>query len=95
MPTAVNPSAEARKRAAARAREWKLFRQNFLYSQANLAHALRCGRRTVCAVESGREVFSPRPELLRRFQALKLRHEKAASAAPAYASTSHLHERRA
>ena len=76
MATAVNPSSEGLKRAAARAREWRLFRQTYLYSQGNLAQALRCGRRTICAIESAREVYNPHPSLLRKFKDLKLKQEK-------------------
>ena len=74
MAVAVNPSIEDRKRAVARSREWKLFRRDFLYSQKHLAHALRCSRRTVVAVE-GAEVLSPNIELLRRFRDLKRRQQ--------------------
>lgn len=96
MAKAVSPSKEERPRAAERAREWKLFRQTYLYSQNHLAHALHCGRRTVCAIASGREVYRPRFDLLRRFRDLKRRQERANGAFVAPAHTSdHLLERRA
>jgi DNA-binding XRE family transcriptional regulator len=77
MPVATNPSIEDLKRARARALEWKEFRRTFLYSQRHLAAALQCSRRTVSAVENGRESIHPHVELLRRFRDLKRRHEKA------------------
>jgi DNA-binding XRE family transcriptional regulator len=100
MPVAVNPSNEDQKRARSRAVEWKQFRRDFLYSQKYLAHTLRCSRRTISAVESGREVHNPHPELLRRFQTLKLKHEKQARAngqttSPAYAHVNHLDQSQA
>jgi DNA-binding XRE family transcriptional regulator len=79
MPVAKNPTKEERQRSAERAREWREFRKTYLYSQGNLAHALRCGRRTVCAIESA-ETIQPNWLLLRRFRALKQRHEKTAAA---------------
>jgi DNA-binding XRE family transcriptional regulator len=77
VPAAVNPSIEDQQRARARALEWRQFRRNYLYSQKYLAHSLRCSRRTISAVESGREVIAPHPDLLRRFRDLKRRHERA------------------
>jgi DNA-binding XRE family transcriptional regulator len=44
---------EDEKRRAVRAEEWRQFRRDFLYSQSNLADALRCSRRTVVSVECG------------------------------------------
>jgi hypothetical protein len=72
------PSPENRKRALARAREWKTFRRDYLFSQRNLATALQCSRRTVVSVEGGKEVLNPHPDLLRRFRDLKRQQEKAA-----------------
>ncbi|MGA7312627.1 MAG: hypothetical protein WBX22_01530 [Silvibacterium sp.] len=74
MPATTHPSREDLKTATARALEWKTFRRDFLYSQKHLAHALRCSRRTVVAVE-GAEVLSPNIELLRRFRDLKRRQQ--------------------
>jgi len=79
MPVATSPTDEDMRRARERAEEWRSFRKQFLYSQGNLAQALRCSRRTVSAVESGREVFNPGVGLLRRFCDLKLRYERAAA----------------
>jgi|HubBroStandDraft_5_1064220.scaffolds.fasta_scaffold1104685_2 DNA-binding XRE family transcriptional regulator len=76
MPTSAKPKPEDLKLAAQRAKEWKGFRRNFLYSQKHLAHALRCSRRTVCAVESGHEVMAPSFVVLRRFRDLKRRQEQ-------------------
>jgi len=57
-----------------RAQEWKQFRKSYLYSQSNLADAVRCSRRTIVAIES-EEVTAPHPTLLRRFRDLKIEHE--------------------
>ena len=73
MPTAKNPSTEDRQLARARAIEWRTFRKTYLYNQSHLAHALHCSRRAVSAIESGREVFNPNFDLLRRFRTLKKR----------------------
>ena len=70
------PCREDQKRAQARAREWKEFRRAYLYSQRNLADALGCSRRTIVAVEGGREVTCPHADLLRRFRDLKRQQEK-------------------
>jgi hypothetical protein len=66
---------EELKRRDQRAREWKLFRRDHLFSQRNLCEALRCSRRTVVAIES-RETLCPHPDLLRRFRDLKRKHER-------------------
>jgi len=89
-------SAEDRQLACARAVEWKQFRRDFLYSQLYLANALKCSRRTICSIESGREVMAPSYELLRRFRDLKKRQEKinGQPAPPAYANVSHLFAQR-
>jgi DNA-binding XRE family transcriptional regulator len=76
MPVAINPRREDLKRAAARSREWKQFRRDFMYSQKFLAHTLKCSRRTICAIENGRESITPHADLLRKFRDLKRRHEK-------------------
>jgi DNA-binding XRE family transcriptional regulator len=96
MPPAQKSTREERQRAAERALEWRQFRVNYLFSQGNLAHALGCCRRTICAIESGREVMAPSYELLRRFRDLKKRQEKinGQPAAPAYANVSHLFAQR-
>lgn len=60
-----------KKQALTRAREWKQFRKAHLFTQQRLADSLGCGRRTICAIESGREVFAPRADLLRGFRELK------------------------
>jgi DNA-binding XRE family transcriptional regulator len=75
MPTAAKPSSEDVRQARIRAVEWKSFRRDFLFSQKHLAYALRCSRRTICAIEGG-EVVHPHVELLRRFRDLKRRQER-------------------
>jgi predicted transcriptional regulator len=75
MPTAAKRSSEDVRQARIRAAEWKSFRRNFLFSQKHLAYALRCSRRTVCAVE-GAEVMHPSFDLLRRFRELRRRQER-------------------
>lgn len=97
MAKAVSPGKEERLRAAARAQEWRAFRQTYLYSQGHLATALQCGRRTVCAIEHA-EIMHPSYDLLRRFKALRQRHERADAAhalhvAPAYAPAERLMQR--
>jgi DNA-binding transcriptional regulator YiaG len=71
LPRAVIQS-ERRKRAA----EWRQFRQDYLFSQSNLAAALQCSKRTVQNVEAG--ASTPMLALQRRFRAL-VRREKAAA----------------
>ena len=68
-------SRESQKQRSERAAEWKQFRRDFLFSQGNLADALGCSRRTVVAVEGGKEVTSPHYDLLRKFRDLRLKHE--------------------
>jgi DNA-binding XRE family transcriptional regulator len=75
MALPVNLSRQDRKEREARAAEWRGFRRNFLYSQENLAAVLRCSRRTVVSIESGKEVIRPNWKLLRRFASLKLKLE--------------------
>src|SRR4051812_32890423 len=75
MAVTVNPSATELKRAKARAAEWRQFRRNFLYSQLALAEALQISRRSVVAVETGREVITPHPDTLRAFRELKRKLE--------------------
>jgi DNA-binding XRE family transcriptional regulator len=74
MPTA-KPSSEDAREARIRAVEWKTFRRDFLFSQKHLAYALRCSRRTICAIE-GAEVMHPSFALLRRFRELRRRQER-------------------
>jgi DNA-binding XRE family transcriptional regulator len=74
---AQNPSPEAVKAAKARAKEFKTFRKDYLFSQKYLAQTLDCGLRTVAAIESGREVIAPHYDLLRRFRDLKAKMQKA------------------
>jgi DNA-binding XRE family transcriptional regulator len=69
---------EGPQQRTARAREWTQFRRNFLFSQRDLAHALKCSLRTVQAVE-GEEV-TPQARTQRRFRDLKSEQEKLASA---------------
>jgi DNA-binding XRE family transcriptional regulator len=76
MAIKVNPTRREIRERQERAREWKLFRQVFLYSQNDLARLLDCCRRTVCAVESGVETIRPYPALLRKFRAVKVQHER-------------------
>jgi DNA-binding XRE family transcriptional regulator len=57
-----------------RAKEWKEFRKNFLYSQFDLAEALGCSRRTVGKVEAG--VCTPLPRFQRRFRDLVRQEEE-------------------
>jgi DNA-binding XRE family transcriptional regulator len=54
--SAAQIAAEKRKRA----RQWRKFREDFLYSQEHLATALNCARRTVYAVEAGAVIPSLR-----------------------------------
>ena len=76
MPIAKKPSREQLQQARIRAKEWRQFRRDYLYSQNNLAHALRCSRRTVASIESGREVMAPSIVVLRRFRDLKRKQEQ-------------------
>jgi DNA-binding XRE family transcriptional regulator len=76
MALPINPSRQDRKEREERAAEWRGFRRDYLYSQQDLASAIRCSRRTVVSVESGREVIRPSYTLLRRFSALKLKCER-------------------
>lgn len=97
MAKAVSPSKEERQRAAERAKEWREFRQNFLYTQQYLASVLQCGRRTIVSIEHA-EIMQPNYDLLRRFKALRQRHERAAAAhaervAPMYANAGQLMQR--
>jgi DNA-binding XRE family transcriptional regulator len=69
---------EGPQQRTARAREWKQFRRNFLFSQRDLAHALKCSLRTVQAVEGEETV--PQARIKRRFRDLKTEQEKLASA---------------
>jgi DNA-binding XRE family transcriptional regulator len=62
---------------AARAREWRKFRSEFMYSQNDLAHVLGCARRTIFSIEHG--LTSPRFGLLRRFRILKTKEERSAA----------------
>jgi DNA-binding XRE family transcriptional regulator len=71
----VNPSRQDRKEREARAAEVRKFRRDFLYSQVDLAAALKCSRRTVVSIESGKEVIRPNWKLLRRFASIKLKLE--------------------
>jgi DNA-binding XRE family transcriptional regulator len=66
----MTPSPEDQKRRTVRAAEWKKFRRDYLFSQRNLADALRCSRRTIVSIEGG-VTMNPHPELLRRFRDLK------------------------
>jgi DNA-binding XRE family transcriptional regulator len=68
----ISPTRADKQERERRAQEWKTFRLHFLYSQSNLAEAIKCSRRTVVSVESGSEVIRPNVELLRRFRELKL-----------------------
>jgi hypothetical protein len=58
-----------------RALEWKSFRRDFLFSQASLADHLKCGIRTIAAIEHA-ETINPHPDLLRRFRILRVRQER-------------------
>jgi hypothetical protein len=51
-----------------RAREWKKFRRDFLFSQSDLAVALKCSLRTVQCVEG--RYSTPMLGLQRRFREL-------------------------
>jgi DNA-binding XRE family transcriptional regulator len=75
MPIAKKPSREQLQQARIRAKEWRQFRRDYLFSQKHLAAALRCSRRTICAVE-GVEVMAPSFVVLRRFRDLKRRQEQ-------------------
>jgi DNA-binding XRE family transcriptional regulator len=76
MALPIRPTRREKQERSARAAEWKQFRRDFLFSQSNLAEALKCSRRTVTSVESGREVVQPSYALLRRFNELKLKCEE-------------------
>jgi DNA-binding XRE family transcriptional regulator len=77
VPPRTPPVAAAdRKQARARGEEWKQFRRDFLFSQNALADHLRCSRRTVSAIESGREVINPHLDLLRRFRDFKRKQQR-------------------
>jgi hypothetical protein len=60
-----------------RAQIWRAFRRNYLFSQRDLAAALKCSLRTVQAIE-GEEVV-PQARIQRRFRDLKSEQEKLAS----------------
>lgn len=68
-------NADDRRKARARAYEWRQFRHNFLYTQRLLAETLGCARRTVVSIETA-STLRPRADLLRKFKALQLKHEK-------------------
>jgi DNA-binding XRE family transcriptional regulator len=73
---AVSPAMEEEKRN--RAKAWKKFRKDYLYSQEFLAQTLGCCRRVVTAVESGESI--PTPRIQRAFRDL-VREEKQKAAA--------------
>jgi DNA-binding XRE family transcriptional regulator len=77
QPGVVASSAILEKDRQNRAREWKRFRADYLYSQTDLAGAIKCSRRTVCAVEAGECV--PQARLQRRFRDLVRREKEAAA----------------
>jgi DNA-binding XRE family transcriptional regulator len=58
-----------------RALAWRRFRRDFLYSQKDLAHALRLGLRTVSAIENEESV--PTLPTLRAFRNLVRREREA------------------
>lgn len=60
-----------------RAQMWRVFRRNYLFSQRDLAAALKCSLRTVQAIE-GEEVI-PQARIQRRFRDLKREQESAAA----------------
>lgn len=53
--------------------EWQRFRRGYLFTQVKLADVLGVSRRTVQKVEAG--TTTPLAETLRRFNALRARHE--------------------
>jgi DNA-binding XRE family transcriptional regulator len=71
-----------RRRSQERAREWKSFRQRFLYSQSALADQLKISRRTVLSIERC-ELISPRYGTLRKFRTLQEREARKAAEAAA------------
>jgi DNA-binding XRE family transcriptional regulator len=82
-PMPVTMTEKQKQASRARAREWRQFRVEHLFSQAQLADALKCSRRTVLAVERGELVKGPRYDLLRKFRDLKAREERKAAEAAA------------
>jgi DNA-binding XRE family transcriptional regulator len=64
----IPPSSLIEEQKRRRAKEWRKFRKDFLYSQADLAEALSISRRTVVSVESG--VVTPLPRIQRAFRNL-------------------------
>jgi DNA-binding XRE family transcriptional regulator len=68
--SAAQIAAEKRKRA----KEWRKFREDFLYSQATLADMLNCTRRTISSVESAAVIPSLR--IQRAFRAVVREQKK-------------------
>jgi predicted transcriptional regulator len=73
MPRPKTTDADLQEREK-RKKEWRQFRKEHLFTQVNLAEFLGISRRTVQLVEAGR--VSPFPGTLRRFLALKAKHEQ-------------------
>ena len=67
------PTEEDLKDREDRRQEWKKFRKDRLFTQTKLAEVLGLSRRTVQLIEAGK--VSPFPDTLRKFWALKARHE--------------------
>ena len=59
-----------------RAKEWRKFREDYLYSQEHLASMLQCTRRTVSSVEAAATIPSLR--IQRAFRALLKQERRAA-----------------
>lgn len=57
-----------------RRREWVRFRKDFLFTQVKLADILGISRRTVQFIEAGE--LTPLVSTLRKFNALKAKHEQ-------------------
>ena len=77
MIAARHASAADRKRAKARAEEWREFRRTYLYNQSHLAATLHCSKRCISGIETAETTY-PYARLLARFAALKRKHEREA-----------------
>jgi DNA-binding XRE family transcriptional regulator len=68
-------SPDDRKQMRQRAKEWQAFRRDYLYTQAELAQAMGCAKRTVTNVESEVTVC-PSFTIQRKFRWLGRKHSR-------------------
>lgn len=74
----LKPTTAELKARAIRAREWRAFRRNFLYTQVVLAEALGISERSVQYIEHGK--VTPGLETQRQFRILQLKHARRTAA---------------